>query len=178
MSYPSAIRKEGELVMHYLDQLTDGFGWKTLVSLAGTLVTAISGFYTDMIWGFLTLVALDFISGILKSLKNNVQITSRRLRDSVVKLAGYLILVGVVILLSKHDDSLAPVVTWVYYYFMFTEGKSILENVQEMGVKMPPFLIPLVSKKIKDTEEAANATSTEEGTNHKKEGEDKDAKPN
>lgn len=135
---------------YYLAQLMDGFLWKSTVSIFGTLVSYLQGFYGNLVWGFLILFSLDFITGIIKSRYKGIPFSSKRLRDSVAKLASYMVLVTALIITSRYEPSFQPVVTITYYYMMFTELKSILENVQETGVEVPEFLKSKVEFKLKE----------------------------
>ncbi len=156
------------LIRYYTAQLANGFEWKVIASIVGTTISIIEGFYGSILWAFLALFCFDLITGIMKSVKNGVPITSRRLRDSVVKLGSYMILITALIITSKFEKSFSPVVTTVYYYFIFTELKSIMENVGEMGVKVPGFLKETVDQrtgseettKIKETPNEKVTTST------------------
>lgn len=139
---------------HYVEQLLMGFEWKMLFSIAGTIVAYIEGFYGQLMWGFLGLFVMDFISGIMKSRKNGVPITSKRLRESVTKLGAYMILITSLIIASKYEQSFVPIVTVTYYYFIFTELKSILENVEELGLKVPPML----NQRVQDTIDSYSET--------------------
>lgn len=136
------------MIKHYISTMTDDFQTKIMVSVFGTLITALTGFYGAVLWGFLGLFIADLLTGIMKSIHKGIKITSKRLRDSVVKLGSYMILITALIITSKYETSFAPVVTIAYYYFMFTELKSIIENVQEMGVKIPTFIMSSVNEKI------------------------------
>lgn len=146
---------EGTL-KYYAEKLVIGMEWKLPLSVVGTLVSMMEGFYSPMLWGFLSLFILDLISGIWKSKKLGVAITSKRLRSSVNKLGGYMVLITSLLIASKYETSLVPFVTCTYYYFMFTEFKSIIENVQEMGVRVPYFLKSKVSDKIDDIDPLGN----------------------
>lgn len=139
---------------HYVFQLATGFEMKMLLSIAGTIVAFVEGFYSQMVWGFLLLFALDFISGIMKSIKNGVPITSKRLRESVTKLGAYMILITALIIASKFEQSFVPIVTVTYYYFMFTELKSIVENAEALGVKISPLLKHKVDEKVSEYSES------------------------
>lgn len=143
-------------VRHYVEQLATGFEHKIVLSVIGAVIAKIEGFYGDLVWGFLILFCLDLISGIWKSKKNGIPISSKRLRDSVTKLGAYMVLVTALIVASKFENSFVPVVTVTYYYFIFTELKSIIENVEEMGVKIPSFLKGKVNHKVEeyDTDES------------------------
>ncbi len=154
---------EGTL-KHYIAQLANGFEWKIIFSICGTLVSYIEGFYGSLLWGFLGLFALDLISGICKSKKNGIPISSKKLRESVTKLGAYMVLITALIIASKFETSFVPIVTVTYYYFIFTELKSILENVEEMGVPIPPILRSKVLDKLEeiDTNQAIAEQKIEE----------------
>lgn len=125
---------------HYTEQLAMGFEWKIVLSVIGTIISYLEGFYGELVWGFLFLFALDFISGIMKSRSNGIPISSKRLRESVTKLGAYMVLITALIVASKYEHSFVPIVTVMYYYFIFTELKSVIENVEAMGVNISPLL--------------------------------------
>lgn len=155
MEYLIDNRKEnrkggGGTVKHYMEQLAVGFEWKLSLSIVGTFIAEIEGFYGELMWGFLALFVLDLITGILKSKHKGIPISSKRLRESVTKLGAYMVLLTALIITSKYENSFALVVTGAYYYFMFTELKSILENVEEIGVNVPKFLSGKVNFKIEE----------------------------
>lgn len=150
MDKAANIRKEGRSMRHYISQAMEGFGWKAVASVGGAVISALGHFYTPLVWGFLAMFLLDLASGILKSYKKGIPITSKRLRDSVSKLAGYMILITALIIASKYREAFVPVVSWSYYFFMFTEFKSIIENVQEMGVKVPKAAKKLVDSEVEE----------------------------
>jgi toxin secretion/phage lysis holin len=146
-------RKAGVGTMrHYFEQLASGFEYKIVLSIIGAIIAKIEGFYGELVWGFLALFCLDLVSGIWKSKKKGIPISSRRLRDSVSKLGAYMVLMTALIVASKYEPSFLPIVTVTYYYFMFTELKSIIENVEEIGVKIPKFLRQEVNSKVEDSE--------------------------
>lgn len=127
----------GHSLKHYIQQTIWGVEWKLPLSVLGTLVASIEGFYGGVIWIFLTIFSLDFISGLLKSAHKGVPITSRGFRDSVTKLGAYMVLITSLLIASSLEPALKPIVTITYYYFIFTELKSIKENVEEMGIELP-----------------------------------------
>jgi toxin secretion/phage lysis holin len=156
-------RKAGEgTVRHYLDQLATGFEYKIVFSLLGAIISVMGEFYGELVWGFLSLFSLDFLTGIWKSKKNGIPISSRRLRDSVTKLGAYMVLITALIIASKFENSFVPVVTVTYYYFIFTELKSIIENVEELGVPIPEFLKGKVAFKIQEYDKDESKDKKEE----------------
>lgn len=134
-------------VKYYTAQLADGFQWKSILSMLCTFIYMMGDFYGKMLWWFLALVVLDSITGILKSKHKGIPISSRRLRQAVNKLCAYMVLLTSLIVTSKVEPAFTPVVTASYYYFCFTEMKSILENVEEMGVHLPEFISVLIKSK-------------------------------
>ena len=141
------------LVKYYVAQLAHGFEWKAIISILGATISVVEGFYGTILWAFLALFCLDLLTGILKSLLRGVAITSKRLRDSVVKLGGYMVLITALIITSKFETSFVAIATTAYYYFIFTELKSILENVGEMGVKVPQFLRAEIDQRVEANEQ-------------------------
>lgn len=142
-------RRDGEgTVKHYFNELMVGFEYKSILSMFGATATAITGFYSDLIWGFIALFALDLVSGVLKSKKKGIPISSRKLRDSVTKLGAYMVLITALIIAGHYEPQFRAVVTGAYYYFMFTELKSIFENVEEMGLRLPSAISSLINTKI------------------------------
>jgi toxin secretion/phage lysis holin len=143
---------EGSL-KHYFIQIISGFEWKILSSIISTIITLIAGFYSPLIWGFLGLFSIDFITGIIKSLVKGVPISSKRLRNSVTKLLSYMLLITSLIIASHYEESFLPVVTCSYYYFMYTELRSIIENSKEIGVKIPAVLDEEINRRTDTKEE-------------------------
>ena len=146
-------RLGGKSVRHYLSSILDGIEWKVVISAIGAAVAAIGDFYTPYLWGFLTLYVLDFFSGILKSKHKGIPISSRRMRDSVTKLAAYMVLITSIIIASSYQEDLAFMVPGLYVYFMVTELKSIKENVEEMGIKLPLFASKAIDRKLEEEDE-------------------------
>lgn len=139
-------------VRHYIEQLGSGFEWKMILSVAGTLVAMVNGFYGELVWGFLALFSMDLVSGVMKSKHLEIPITSKRLRGSVTKLGAYMMLITALIITSKFEPAFIPIITITYYYFMFTELKSIFENVEQLGVAIPTILKATVDLKLKEAD--------------------------
>ncbi|AYP68607.1 toxin secretion/lysis holin [Exiguobacterium phage vB_EalM-132] len=135
-------------VKHYVGQIAVSYEWKLGLSVIGTIIAYIEGFYGSLVWVFLGLFLIDLVTGIMKSKHNGVPITSKRLRSSVNKLGAYMLLITALIITSKAEPAFMPIVTGAYYYFIFIEFKSIIENVEEMGVTIPEFIKSFVNNKL------------------------------
>ena len=138
---------------HYIENAINGLEWKAVLSVIGAAIAAISDFYTPYLWGFLSLYALDFISGILKSKHKGIPLSSRRMRDSVTKLGAYMVLITALVVASYFQPDFKVVTAGMYVFFMATELKSIKENVEEMGIKLPGFVGKSIDEKLEDKEE-------------------------
>lgn len=167
MEYTIGRQSGGGDMRYYLGQLVADFRIKAVFSTILSIISVIENFYGEMLWGFLTLFVLDFITGIMKSKAKNIPISSRRLRSSVTKLGAYMILLTAVIVTSKFEPTFVPLIALLYYYYMFTEFKSILENVSELGLPQLNFLKKKVSKKLEEIEDMAD--TVDEITSPKKE---------
>lgn len=157
MEYTHERQAGGGDMRYYFGQLLSDFHTKMILSSIGAIISVIENFYGEMLWGFLTLFVLDFITGIMKSKAKNVPISSKRLRSSVSKLGAYMVLLTAVIITSRYESSFVPIIALVYYWYMFTELKSIFENVGEMGIKLPNFLKVRVDQKLDEIEEKVEA---------------------
>lgn len=146
------VEERGSGMSHHIQKIAEGSEWKGVLSVSLTAFSFFQGFYGNLIWGFLCLFVIDFITGILKSRKNQVPITSKKLRESVSKLGAYMLLLTSLIVCSKFQPEFISLVTATYYWFMFTELKSIVENVEQLGVKIPKALRGYISEKDKEEE--------------------------
>lgn len=135
-------------VKHYVGQMAVAYEWKLGLSAIGTIIAYVEGFYGSLVWAFLALFLIDLVTGIMKSKHNGIPITSKRLRSSVNKLGAYMLLITALIITSKAEPAFMPIVTGAYYYFLFVEFKSIIENVEEMGVTIPQFVKSFVNNKL------------------------------
>ena len=87
----------------------------------------------------LTLIILDYISGVLKAIymkKLNSSIGAK----GIIKKIGYIILVILVQVLGLLLNDDGYVRSIVPYMFIANEGLSILENWSKMGIQMPKFI--------------------------------------
>lgn len=100
------------------------------------------------------LVLLDFITGIMASMKQKKKITSKGFKDTVVKTFMYQCTIIVAMLMEKYLLPGTPVIKVVVALITMTEGKSFFENVEVMtGIdfwgKMTSKITALISKDVK-----------------------------
>lgn len=134
-------------------------GWLMPIGLTfGAIIGFIFGTET-MCLIFVGALVLDFITGIMASVKRGEAIESSRVRDMFYKWAAYLF---VLIVAAGLDICIASV--WIHTaalgWIILSEGVSILENCEQIIGKRIPFL-----GKLKKTLDALKGGSN--GTNSK-----------
>ena len=90
--------------------------------------------------GFVVMMILDYITGILKAIFNK-EINSYVGVKGIIKKVGYLIIVGVSVMLDRLMGDTGAVRNIVIYFFVANEGISIVENWVAMGLPMPQVVI-------------------------------------
>ena len=96
---------------------------------------------------FSILVVGDVISGVIKAWKNS-RLKSRTLRDGLIASIGELFMLLLCILAAELVPITSIVVFAVLFFMALKELISICENLLEIGVKLPNFLIKGLQIKI------------------------------
>lgn len=104
-------------------------------TLATTLVYFLGG-WDIALKILLTVIILDYITGIFKAIYNK-KINSSVGLKGIIKKLGYLIIVAVAVILDKIAGNTGAIRTLVIYFFVANEGISILENWGGMGLPLP-----------------------------------------
>ena len=104
--------------------------------------------YGVFLWVVVAFIAADFVTGILRAYKNDGRVNSSKLRDGGFKKCGiiFVILLGYVLSLTFGDTNLM-IYHSVQAYYIYTELISILENLDDLGVKLPRILEKILGKK-------------------------------
>ena len=86
------------------------------------------------------MIALDFITGLLKAIVNK-NVSSRRCFEGVIKKTCYFILIAIAYSISGFNPQYSDMVRdLVCYYLIATDALSVLENIGDCGVPYPKFL--------------------------------------
>lgn len=91
-----------------------------------------------LLQAYLILMVLDFVTGFLKAWKSE-GFKSRKIRDGVIRVVGELIALFFVGILDV-VTGLGVMLAGVKVLFVFKEGVSILENLEQIGVELPSFI--------------------------------------
>ena len=89
---------------------------------------------------FAFFIFLDNITGIIKAFKN-CRIKSRTLRDGLFCSAGELVLLAMAIILVYFIPTTSLLIFMLIFFMALKELISILENLVEIGVRLPKWLI-------------------------------------
>lgn len=104
-------------------------------TLATTLVYFLGG-WDIALQILVTVIVLDYITGICKAIYNK-KINSSVGLKGIMKKVGYLIIVAVAVILDRIAGNTGAIRTLVIYFFVANEGISILENWGGMGLPLP-----------------------------------------
>ena len=106
-----------------------------IIELIQGQITLITLFYA-----FGLLVAIDVFTGLIKAWKNK-KIKSRTLRDGLFASLGEFIVLFICILSANYIQVTSPLVYIIIVYMVAKELYSILENLIEIGVRLPKWLV-------------------------------------
>lgn len=111
--------------------------------------------------------AIDYVTGIVASVRRDEAVNSRRGLTGIIKKVCMWILIGIgamvdwLILYAANTIGITLPVSFliaclVAVWLIANEIISILENMLDIGVSIPPFLIPLVKTLRKQAEDKGN----------------------
>ena len=96
------------------------------------------------------ILALEMLSGVLKAIKNK-DLNSTKFREGILSKSGYFVQVGLVILVSMMINM--PYLLYAdLIWIACSEGVSVLENLDAMGVPFPAFIKEVLEKTKTTTE--------------------------
>lgn len=111
------------------------FCW--IVSTIDFILIYLLGGWDIALQCLLIAIALDYVSGIIKAFTTKT-LSSKIGFRGILKKIGLLLIVMVGVLIDRVTGDTGAIRTLVIYYFVANEGLSILENLGEAGVPIPP----------------------------------------
>ena len=92
------------------------------------------------------MIALDYATGFLKAWHDK-NLSSLIGAKGIIKKVGYLIIVGIAVILDNIvEGSNGAIRTLVIYFFIANEGISIIENWSSLGLPMPDIIKTTLSQ--------------------------------
>ena len=118
----------------------------TLFSVLMSIVTYLFGGIDSLLLMLLIIMAIDYITGVLKGIYKK-EIDSSFGIKGIIKKIGYLLIVILATLFDYliNDNSMA-IRTLVIYFFISNEAISILENWGAIGLPLPKKLYDVFDK--------------------------------
>lgn len=128
--------------------------FNSAVAVVATFLTYLFGGWDAAIGILIVFMILDYVTGVVVAYKNKT-LNSEIGFNGLIKKCMILIILIVAVML----DRLLNTGTWVFrtlvcYFYIANEGVSLLENVSNLGVKIPG--------KLKDALEQLNEKESEE----------------
>lgn len=100
------------------------------------------------------ILVLEMVSGVLKAVKSK-SLDSTKFREGLLSKSGYFVQVGLVILVSMMVNM--PYLLYAdLIWISCSEGVSVLENLDAMGVPFPNFIREVLEKTKTTTEDTVN----------------------
>lgn len=102
----------------------------------------------NLLWiALISGIILDFITGIMKAYKKDGRILSSKLRDGGFKKCGIILVCIMSLGLSElFSDTYFIISNGVLCYYVYTEIVSVTENLNALGVPLPPILSKILGK--------------------------------
>ena len=88
----------------------------------------------------LIVIVIDYATGILSAIYNK-QINSKVGFKGILKKFSYLLIIALSVIIDNILGQSGTIRTLVIYFFVANDGISILENVAEMNIPLPPKLL-------------------------------------
>lgn len=104
-----------------------------------TFVYLIGGF-DIAIQSLLIVMVVDYLTGIASAIYNK-ELSSKIGFKGILKKFSYLCVVALSVVIDNLTGQSGLIRTLVIYFFVANDGLSIIENMAEMGVKLPQKLI-------------------------------------
>ena len=116
-----------------------------IFSVLGTFFLFLFGDFDFLLKAILTLMLLDYITGVCKSFVKK-KVNSSIGAKGIIKKVIYLCIIAVSVILDKMLNTNGGLRTLVITSFIFNEILSILENSNEMGIKIPKVIYNSLEK--------------------------------
>ena len=104
-----------------------------------TFVYLVGGFDIAL-QSLLIVIVIDYLTGIASAVYNK-KLNSKTGLKGIIKKFCYLLVVALSVVIDNLTGQSGLIRTLVIYFFVANDGLSIIENMAEMGVKLPQKLI-------------------------------------
>lgn len=105
-----------------------------------TTTVYLLGGFDIAIQSLLIIMVVDYLTGIASAIYNK-ELSSKIGFKGILKKFSYLCVVALSVVIDNLTGQSGLIRTLVIYFFVANDGLSIIENMAEMGVKLPQKLI-------------------------------------
>lgn len=134
----------------------------SVVAIGGTIVTTLLGGWDKVLEILLIVIMIDYVTGFAAAIKTK-SLDSRRGFEGLIKKATIFLVIILAVQLDRitgNETSLFK--TAACFFFIANDGLSIVENVGEMGVPMPKFLMNVLNR-LKDNNDTIEGGEDDSG---------------
>ena len=110
-----------------------------IISALLTFTIYILGGFDIALKSLLVVIVIDYITGVASAFYNK-KLSSKVGFRGIIKKFCYLCIVALSVVIDNLIGQQGVIRTLVIYFFVANDGLSIIENMSEMGVKLPPKL--------------------------------------
>lgn len=111
-----------------------------VISVILTFLIYFLGGFDIALKSLLIVIVIDYATGILSAIYNK-QINSKVGFKGILKKFSYLLIIALSVIVDNILGQSGTIRTLVIYFFVANDGISILENVAEMNIPLPPKLL-------------------------------------
>lgn len=111
-----------------------------VISVILTFLIYLLGGLDIALKSLLIVIVIDYATGILSAIYNK-QINSKIGFKGILKKFSYLLIIALSVIIDNILGQSGTIRTLVIYFFVANDGISILENVAEMNIPLPPKLL-------------------------------------
>ena len=111
-----------------------------VISVILTFLIYLLGGFDIALKSLLIVIVIDYATGILSAIYNK-QINSKVGFRGILKKFSYLLIIALSVIIDNILGQSGTIRTLVIYFFVANDGISILENVAEMNIPLPPKLL-------------------------------------
>lgn len=111
-----------------------------ILSVILTTIVYLLGGFDIALQSLLIVMIVDYLTGIASAIYNK-ELSSKIGFKGIIKKFSYLCIVALSVVIDNLIGQGGLIRTLIIYFFVANDGLSIIENMAEMGVKLPQKLI-------------------------------------
>lgn len=111
-----------------------------ILSVILTTIIYLLGGFDIALQSLLIVMIVDYLTGIASAIYNK-ELSSKIGFKGIIKKFSYLCVVALSVVIDNLTGQGGLIRTLVIYFFVANDGLSIIENMTEMGIKLPQKLI-------------------------------------